>query len=241
MKTIIPIPTKTKFSVEIFRKPEPDEKYSIGVDGAWGVQQDYTSIQVFSNRIPFEQVAWYHSDSVDTVQGSDVMVNLGWYYNNAMLVIETRAPGNSYQDNAIQRYGYTNLYQAEQHLDEDPTISSKFGIATTDAWKSLLVNETRSLLSARKKGKWCPQAILHDPFTIMSLCNFVYLESSRKVGAAPGCHDDAAMATMLALHGCITYPQPPRVADTEAEDEETAHKRYLLKRHLTGKRELVRV
>jgi hypothetical protein len=235
-------PTRTKKSVCIFKEPEEGTKYSIGVDGAWGTGSDYTSMQVFSNRIPFEQVGWYHSNITDVITCSQIMCDLGWYYNTAMLVIETRAPGNAFQDYAIQVANYTNLYQAEQHLDEDPTISSKYGIATTDAWKSLLVGEMRRLLNATRNGRPHPQVILHDPFTIESFCNFVRLkEDAQKVGAAPGCVDDPVMAAMFAIHGCITYPQAPKVVDPEELDEERAHKKYLLERHFNSKREAVRV
>lgn len=224
--------TNKNDEVSVFSHPERDTKYTIGVDGALGVGRDYTSIVVFSNRIPFEQVAWIHSKTINTVDGSRVMIDLARYYNKAMLVIETRQPGNAYQDNAIQVYNYHYLYQAEQHLDESPTVSSKFGICTTEAWKNLLVNETKKLLEHKVGGVSQPQVIFNDPFTLQCFCNFVYVEDKRKMEATEGANDDPVMASMLALHGCLLRPQPPRPKRQKFDlTEDEAHKEYLLKKH----------
>jgi len=222
-----PVSTKREDAVSVFCKPESDTKYAIGVDGATGKGEDYTSIQVWSRRLPFEQVAWFRSKTISTVAGSAVMVNLAKWYNNALLVIETRFPGNAYQDNAIETYRYQNLYRKEDRLDTAPGVSAKFGICTTEADKRLMVNETMRLLYAPDGS----QMVFHDPVTIEEFCNFVYIEDKGKVGAAPGSHDDTVMATMLAMRGCVLNPQKPRPKREKVTvDEHTAHMQYLLKK-----------
>jgi hypothetical protein len=215
--------------VTIYSHPEVDIRYTIGVDAATGFGADYTSIQVFSNRIPFEQVAWLRNKRITTVQGSKVMIALAKYYNNAFIVPETRHPGNAYVDNAIEVYGYGNIYRRKQVLDEDPSVSSKYGICTTDADKHLLINQTKRLMENPDGA----QVIFHDPMTLNEFCNFVYIEDKRKTGAGEGFFDDTVIAAMLALHGCLLRPQAPRerVEVYSPKEEDHAQAQYLLKRH----------
>lgn len=228
--------------VSIYEHPEEDTRYTIGADAATGFGADYTAIQVWSNRIPFEQVAWFRNKRTTTVLGSEVMIALARYYNNAFIVPETRHPGNAYVDNAIEIYGYGNIFRRKQVLDEDPTVSSKYGICTTEADKHLLINQAKALME-NPDG---PQLIFHDEITLNEFCHFVFVEDRRKTGAGPGFHDDTVMAAMLAIHGCSLYPQQPRVEKRTftLEDENTAQVAYLMERHferMTKRKEVVRV
>jgi len=215
--------------VNIYEHPEKDVRYTIGVDAATGFGADYTSIQVFGNRMPFEQKAWLRNKRITTVKGSEVMIALAKYYNNAFIVPETRHPGNAYVDNAIEVYGYGNIFRRKQVLDEDPSVSSKYGICTTEADKHLLINQAKALME-NQDG---PQVIFHDPVTLNEFCNFVYIEDKRKTGAGEGFNDDTVIATLLALHGCSLFPQKAREKPQvyNAKDEDAAFGRYLMRRH----------
>lgn len=227
--------------VNIYEHPKKDTKYTLGLDAATGFGADYTSIQIFSNRMPFEQVAWLRNKRITTVQGSKVMIALARYYNNTFIVPETRHPGNAYVDNAIEVYGYGNIFRRKQVLDEDPSVSSKYGICTTEADKHLLINQTKSLME-NPDG---PQVIFHDEITLNEFCNFVYVEDKRKTGATTGSFDDTVMAVMFALHGCLLRPQAPKEKPQiySPKDEDAAFAKYLLERHFgkPNKKRLVRV
>lgn len=221
--------------VTIYEHPEPDTKYTIGLDAATGFGADYTSIQVWSNRLPFEQVAWLRNKRTTTVVGSEVMIALARYYNNAFIVPETRYPGNAYVDNAVEKFGYGNIYQKLQSLDEAPSQSSKFGITTTETDNHLLVNNFKELT----EGIDGPRIKFHDEVTIYEFCNFVYIGDKRKMSACQGFNDDTVMAAMLALYGCSMRPQKPREVTKEynPKEEDAAHQQYLLKRHFKGVKE----
>lgn len=215
--------------VSIYAHPEPDTRYTIGLDAATGFGNDYTSIQVFSNRMPFEQVAWLRNKRITTVKGSEVTYALAKYYNNAFIVPETRHPGNAYVDNLIEVYGYGNIFRRKQVLDEDPTVSTKYGICTTEADKHLLINQTKSLMENPDGA----QVIFHDPVTLNEFCNFVYIEDKRKTGGGEGFNDDTVIGAMLALYGCALRPQEQRevVKHYNKNDENVAHQQYLMKNH----------
>ncbi len=230
--------------LHIYRMPDdPEELFSIGCDAATGVLGDYTSLQVFSHRVPYEQVAWFHSNRISTVEGSRVMVEMGYFFNEAQLVIETNYPGNAYQDNALEVYMYPKLYSEESHLQQDIKYSKTFGIKTTEQSKALLINEMKTLVEHKDyKGKYVWQIRFHDPFTLQSFTDFVYLEDKSKTGAISGCIDDPVMAAMLAVRGCNQKPQEAR--DTRKPiimDEDKAHKSYLLTKHFGTKRQGIAV
>lgn len=216
-------------AVSIYAHPEPDTRYTIGLDAATGFGNDYTSIQVFSNRIPFEQVAWVRNKRITTVKGSEVLYALAKYYNSAFIVPETRHPGNAYVDNLIEVYGYGNIFRRKQVLDEDPAVSTKYGICTTEADKHLLINQAKTLME-NPDG---PQVIFHDPVTLNEFCNFVYIEDKRKTGAGEGFNDDTVMAAMLALYGCALRPQEERVSVKQynRQDEDIAQRQHLMQNH----------
>ncbi len=230
--------------LHIYRMPDdPEELFSIGCDAATGVLGDYTSLQVFSHRVPYEQVAWFHSNRISTVEGSRIMIEMGYFFNKAQLVIETNYPGNAYQDNALEVYMYPKLYSEESHLQQDIKYSKTFGIKTTEQSKALLINEMKALVEFKNyKGNFKPQIIFHDPFTLQSFTDFVYLEDKSKTGAISGCIDDPVMAAMLAVRGCNQKPQEARNTGQPIKmNEDQAHKSYLLEKHFSTKRQGVAV
>ncbi len=230
--------------LHIYRRPDdPEELFSIGCDAATGVLGDYTSLQVFSHRVPYEQVAWFHSNRISTVEGSRIMVEMGYFFNEAQLVIETNYPGNAYQDNALEVYMYPNLYSEESHLQQDIKYSKTFGIKTTEQSKALLINEMKALVEFKDyKDKYVWQIKFHDLFTLQSFTDFVYLEDKSKTGAISGCIDDPVMAAMLAIRGCNQKPQEARNTERPIKmNEDQAHKSYLLTKHFGTKRQGVAV
>jgi len=231
-----------KMNIYVWEEPQPDTRYVLGIDAATGIGSDYTSMHMWSCRIPFEQVAWYRSKHCSTVEGSELMIKMAKWYNNAKLVPERRYPGNTYIDNAIQVYQYPNIYQVEEHLDEDPNVSSKFGIATTEEWKNLLVNEAKRLIEAYDdNNNPKPKIVFHDQSTIEQFCTFVYQEDKSKMGAEVGSCDDDVMACMLAWHECLINPQAPRPKGVDRKrSERRAQMEYLMSK-MSSTRELVAV
>lgn len=187
--------------MKIFRESEPGMLYSMGVDAATGLGDDYSSAQILTNSMPFEQVAVFRA-KWPVSEFSKLVDMLGRYYNEALNVCEVNYPGNSVQDALLSYYRYPRNYQSETHLDEDIDISSKFGYRTTEGSKWLLINEMQLALSNK-------EIIINDIVTLDEFRNFVYQASKgskRKTGAGSGFNDDTVMALMLAYHGAKLYP-----------------------------------
>ena len=184
--------------LKVFRLPEPGMVYTMGVDAATGLGEDFSSAQILTNTIPSEQVAVFRAQW-QVHQFGEFVNMLGRFYNEALNVCEVNYPGNSIMDALLQYYRYPRNYQAEEHLDEDPNVSCKYGFRTTEASKWLLINETQIALVNE-------ELIINDPVTISEMMNYVYQSNKNKAGAASGFNDDTVMALMLAYHGVRLYP-----------------------------------
>ena len=205
--------------LKVYKEPEGGEKYTVGIDTATGLGADYTCMQVLSNRLPFDQVAVFRA-KWSVVDAALFANQLGHWYNDALIVVETNYPGNAVQDALIQTYRYPRNYQAEQHLDESPNVSSKYGFTTTQGSKWLLIRE---MIQAIKDE----DIILNDPLTVEEMGSYVYLEDKTKTGAAPGLNDDTVIAIMLAYHGAYLYPQKPKARPKSPVFGNLQHKKML--------------
>lgn len=215
-------------TLKVYKTPEPDMVYSMGVDASTGLAEDYSCAQVITNCLPFEQVAVYRAkDAVNKV--SEIVNRLGRWYNTALICCEINYPGNSVQDALLQYYQYPRNYQPEQMLDEDPSISVKYGFRTSETSKWFLINEMQRVIEERNLR-------LHDKTTLYEMNNYVYRGSSKKAGGAQGFNDDTVMALMLALHVARLYPfvRPtlsarPKAGDCADPDVRADWKRFRMK------------
>jgi hypothetical protein len=202
--------------VIVYEPPVSGTKYSIGIDTSTGLATDFSVMQVLSCRVPFEQVAVFRAkwSVIDVAEYANM---LGRYYNDAYIVCETNYPGNAVQDALVMTYRYPRLYQAEQHLDESPNVSTKFGFQTTQASKWLLIRE---FLEALKDE----DIIFNDPTTLDEFGSYVYIEDKTKTGAAQGLNDDCVMAMMLAFHGALMRPQKALVHKAKPSCQNIQHR-----------------
>ncbi len=184
--------------LKVFRQPEPDMVYTMGVDASTGLADDYSVIQVVANTIPFYQCAVFRA-KWPVNQVSQVTDRIGRWYNDALAVVESNYPGNSVQDALIQIYQYPRNYQREDVLDEDPGISHKYGFRMTETTKWMLIHELQGFLANK-------EVVINDKETLFELSNYVYLQGKNKAGASPGFNDDTVVALMLALHGAKLFP-----------------------------------
>lgn len=184
--------------LRIFEPPKPGMVYTMGIDGATGLSNDFSGIQIVTNSIPFTQVARYRSKSaVHAV--AEYANHLGRWYNEALNVCEINYPGNSIQDSLLSYWKYPRNYQPETHLKEDVDISHSYGFRTTEQTKWLLIQQTLLMMESR-------EVKVNDLVTLAEINNFVFQAAKRQAAAAPGFNDDLVMSWMLALHGAKLYP-----------------------------------
>ena len=99
-----------KGSLRVWEQPDQGCRYVIGADVAEGLEHgDYSVAQVIeakSRRV----VACYHARVDADLFGSDILYNLGRWYNRALVGVENNNHGLS-TVKALARVGYTPLYK----------------------------------------------------------------------------------------------------------------------------------
>ena len=217
--------------IRIFKLPEPDMLYTMGTDASTGLANDFSVSQILTNTIPFEQVAIFRG-KLPVNKVTEYVDALGRFYNEALNVCEVNYPGNSVQDALLQFYHYPRNYQAEQHLDDDPDVSHKYGFRTTESSKWMLIHQTQMALQSNELR-------VSDPVTLSEMSNYVYQTQKKQAGGAPGFTDDCVMALMLALHGAKLFPIVRQVAEPKKKfildvDTESDWKNFRRKLSLIG-------
>ena len=96
--------------VTIFRWPEENRRYVIGVDPAEGKDQDYSIGQVFDiTQVPWIQVAKFKSNNIALVDLPYKLKDLGEEYNDAWIAVESNNQGLSVLADLAYDIGYEYL------------------------------------------------------------------------------------------------------------------------------------
>lgn len=174
--------------IKLWEPPAKGARYVIGADVAEGLEYgDFSVAQVIeakSRRV----VACYHARIDSDLFGSEVLYNLGKWYNNALIGVESNNHGLS-TNKALHRLGYSPLYhQRALTRSGSPQPSDVLGWRTTSITKPLAIDE---LNKALREGE------LHcfDAETHAELRSYIR-EGDGKMHGSP--HDDRVMSLAIA-------------------------------------------
>lgn len=184
-----------------FQRKKDGAHYVIGADIAEGGEDgDYSCAQII-NHVTKEQVAVWHGH-VSPEQFARILIQLGRYYNSAILAPERNIYGSGVVT-LIRDQRYPALYSGD---NDDLYVDArsekyKYGWRTDANSKPNMVNKMAQFLTEKAIR-------INDPNTWEELLTFVY-HKEKKMGALKGCHDDRAMALMIALE--VASTRRPRV------------------------------
>lgn len=198
--------------VLIWELPLAKFKYVIGCDVAEGLGGDYSTIEVL-NAYTGEQVAEFRSNHIPPDRLGDMLIDVGKFYNNALLVIEVNNHGRSVIDGIKRRYA--NIYRREVFDKVSKETTYQLGWRTTGTTKPLLVDALE-------------EAIRNEDIKIRSyeamkeLRVFVQTDEQGKqgFGAEGNAHDDLVIALGLALQGIRHIPKakkPKTIAEEKLD------------------------
>jgi hypothetical protein len=179
-------------SLFIWEKSKIDMKYYIGVDSGEGVGQDYSVIEVFSDE--GVQVAEFRDNKIAPHQFAEVVYEIAKYYNYAYLVVEKASAGHTIVSKLRYDYKYKNMHKHKEY-DARGRAKKKVGFVTNSKTKTLLINGLREKF---EEG----QILINSKYLLEEMK--VFIASGEKMGAIRGRHDDAVMATAMALLGMDT-------------------------------------
>lgn len=187
--------------VKIWKEPEQNKVYRIGVDVSEGIENEYKdsdwSVAVVKDGQTWGQVAEMRC-KVDPDILADYLNYLGRYYNNALMGVESNNHGLTTLTVLERVHRYPNLYRREV-VDEATKITMK-----KLGWKT--DSKTRGwLIDCQKKA--IRERITHiiSETNLLEHLSFV-TKSDGKMVAGAGSHDDCVIADSIATMLCQEFP-----------------------------------
>lgn len=166
------------------------ERYTIAADVAMGIRGgDYSVAQVLDSKK--RQVATWRGH-VHPDYFSEVLNALGYYYNEAFIIVENNGHGILTCTRLGKDFAYPNFYFTTQvdTLTEKETV--RLGFTTTSKTKPLIIDELRAAL---REG----EIELNDKTTIREMLTYI-VSPSGAMEAEQGCFDDCVMSLAMGNH-----------------------------------------
>jgi hypothetical protein len=173
----------------IWKEPKDGCDYIIGVDCAEGVGDDgdNSCFQVL-NMQTMEQCAEFISNRVPPNIFSQIIQQIGVYYNVALVVVENNAIGSAVASNLHVSLGYENLYhEIKKRTDARPGV--KIGLQNRPVYLEALQNR---LINGN--------LLINSRRFVSELTTFRFDRRKKRAEAQKGRHDDCIMALCIALY-----------------------------------------
>lgn len=176
-----------KGALWIFKDQIPGREYIISADAAEGVggKGDNSCFQVI-DKTTVEQVAEFYSNTIPPHTFADILRQIGYHYNNALIVVESEKTGSSILATLHFDYNYDMLYCEENK-------NSSLGLKPTAKNRNacLQVFQQRIMTNAVK---------INSNRLIKELDTFKYNPRKKRPEAVKDKHDDAIMALAIGLY-----------------------------------------
>jgi len=163
----------------VWKDPEPNRQYIIGVDVSLGRDRDYSAFHII-DLYSGEQVAEYYSNTTPINELAEVLNIVGNRYNIATVILERNTIGNNLIDHLFERLQYENLY-----FDEKRSI----GVQVTTKNRDQMLASMEECLRLNKLK-------INSKRTVSELNTFIVSYTGR-AQAEKSKHDD--LVTSLAL------------------------------------------
>lgn len=208
-----------KGPIRVHKRPEQGVPYVLGGDTA-GTGSDKFTGQVLDN-ITGGQVAVLQHQFDETMYARQ-MYCLGWWYNWALIGVETNY--STYPEKELERLGYPRLFVRKREDTFTGKIVPAYGFETTSKTRPLIIDGLKE--TAREHLE-----LIGDYETLGEMLSFVYNEAWRAEAEA-GKHDDLVMA--LAIAHYIRPSQRMTRAEDPPEPEDDGDRRVDYDQYMTG-------
>lgn len=187
------------YDVKIWKEPEPNHAYVLGVDIADGSGGDNSVIQIFdvTNYRNIEQVVSFNSRQIDTNTLALITTRLGLRYNTALVSGERNGVGAGFFDALCNVFEYDNTinFKNKEEMADRP------GIYSTNNNKIDACLWAKQLLSLSLHYPEYAQVILRENSTCYEMEYFESKTLNRTVtyNASKNNHDDFVMSFIWAM------------------------------------------
>jgi len=179
-----------KGALWIWKEPIDGQEYIAGLDSAEGIGDGggNSCLQII-NQNTLEQVAEFYSNNIPTHEFAQVSKEIASFYNKALIVVEDMSTGGAILNSLLHEYFYENLFYNNAHTSKNPKPGVKITVQNRpiilQTFQQKIYNDSLKINSMR---------------LVNELKTFEYNVVSKKAQAQRGKHDDAIMATALALY-----------------------------------------
>lgn len=183
-------------ALSIWKYPENNRVYSIGVDVAEGIGKDYSVIEVFDLTYldNIEQCACYYSNTINTVDFLKKILEICEMYGNPVLSVERNGCGADICDRLALDYCYPHFVNFGTNNKLNSKGSFRWGVINSTNTKYPAVINMKHWISDTAS------ATIYDERFVEELRNFEVNMKTGRWAAATGFHDDIIMATVWALY-----------------------------------------
>jgi hypothetical protein len=115
-------------SVKIFKEPQPNHIYTIGVDTSRGIGNDYSAFVVIDcSIVPYQVVATFRNNTISPMLYPNVILQAARNYNNAFCIIEINDIGQQVADILHHDLEYENIMTAQWRGRAGQIVNAGFG------------------------------------------------------------------------------------------------------------------
>lgn len=208
-------------ALTLYEEPVAGVPYCIGVDMAWGLSHDNSVAQVIRNDTK-KQVAILSSNKIKAERYGELVAALGYYYNNALVGVETAATGETVIS-ILKKLNYMNIYRRENDsTNVYNNLTEVYGVKTTKQSKNPMVTQCRYHCESYVEGRY-RNVVDYDTLSEMEAFVYDYDNvkndddiSTRAKMHGKGRHDDKVMALAIAYY---ISDQQKSYVEKEAEVE----------------------
>ncbi|ENK1242985.1 terminase [Clostridium botulinum] len=172
----------------IYEIPVAGQRYYIGADLSEGVGQDYSVIEVLDK--DGEQVAEFYNNKIKPYEMSEIINEIGKYYNYGLLCVEKASGGHSVIERLRYDLSYMNMVKYKSYDDFQKLIWN-VGFDTNSKTKSIIINDFVELF---EKGQ-----LKINSRRLLQEMKIFEINENGKMGASGAGHDDSVMAMALAI------------------------------------------
>ena len=211
-------PIRKKDEVDFYEEPKEDHRYLITVDCARGLRLDYSAFVVFDvTTIPYKVVAKYRSNTVTPMIYPQFLANVGNFFNNAHILVETNDVGGQVVGALHDDFEYENLLKTVTKgragfvLGEGQ--SSKLGVTTSASVKTKGCSNFKSLIETDKL-----LTTDYDIYVEMTTFTRKNDNVNSSFAAEPGTNDDLVMCMVL-FGWCVGSDYWKEMTETNPSNE----------------------
>jgi hypothetical protein len=188
-----PIGIEYNGCLNIWRKPETNRIYTMGVDIAEGLGKDASVIQIFdiTDLTNIEQVAMYYSNLIDPSDFVTVVLDIAKMYGNPTLSVERNGIGTDLCNKLYYDFNYPHF--VNHGVGKSSSKNFRPGIISTNNVKAPAVVNMKTWLCNNWAVKIRDRRFMEELGHFQKKTNNVWK-------AEKGYHDDIVMATVWALN-----------------------------------------